>query len=110
MFHFLKKLALMISVIINKFFYLIKILNYKYLKILFNINLYDLDDFILNENDNINISPIFDDENGIYKDIILIQINKSESIDPKKLKEKNSYFLNVPFFEKVNINDICFYK
>ena len=74
------------------------------------ISLYDLDNFNLNENDNINIRPIFDDENGIYKDIILIQINKSENIDLKKLKEKNSYFLDVPFFEKVNINDICFYK
>ena len=71
------------------------------------INLSDIDNFILNENDKINIIPIFDDENGIYKDFLIVQINENESID---LNIKNNFFLNVPFFEKIDTNDICFYK
>ena len=59
------------------------------------------------ENNNIHICPIFDMENGIYKDFFLIQINNKYTIDFNEKKWDNSNFLiNVPFFEKIEYNNI----
>ena len=59
--------------------------------------LVDLND----DNNNINICPIFDIENGIYKDFLLIQINNISSID-----FESNILINVPFFENIKFNDI----
>lgn len=77
------------------------------------INLYDFSIFNFDQIDDIKIFPIFDDEKGIYKDVIIIQNNKEENINIQKLKEtkeKNTLILNVPFFEKISVYDIFYYK
>ena len=77
------------------------------------INLFDFSIFNFDQIDDIKIFPIFDDEKGIYKDVIIIQNNKEENINIQKLKEtkeKNTLILNVPFFEKISVYDIFYYK
>ena len=61
----------------------------------------------LNDDNNINIYPIFDDNNGIYTDFLLIQINNKSNIEIDEIKLDNSnILLNVPFFENIDFNDI----
>ena len=74
--------------------------NFIYQKDLFQIiNLKD-------DNSNINICPIFDMENGIYKDFFLIQINNKETIDFCDKLDDFNILITVPFFEKIDYLDI----
>ena len=61
----------------------------------------------LNDDNNINIYPIFDDNNGIYTDFLLIQINNKSNIEMDEIKLDNSnILLNVPFFENIDFDNI----
>ena len=69
-------------------------------------------ELILLKDDNAHICPMFDNENGIYNDYLLIQVNKSLNFDfdfnfnkTKKCNNSN-FFINVPFFEKIENIDI----
>ena len=72
------------------------------------INLNDFKNFKYDEDENIKIYPIFDDESGLYKDFIIVQITDEEKINLDEIKEENTLLLNVPFFERIAINDILF--
>ena len=64
-------------------------------------------EIINDEYSNIHICPIFDEENGIHKDLLFIQVNNQLNIDLNKIKfDKSNIILNVPFFENIEYNNI----
>ena len=59
------------------------------------------------DDDNVHICPIFDVDNGIHKDYLLIQVNKSPNLNINKLELNNSLILiSIPFFEKIESFDV----
>ena len=58
------------------------------------------------EDKNIKIYPIFDDENGIYKDFIIVQVNNEEKVNIEEINMETALLLNIPFFERIEISDI----
>ena len=58
------------------------------------------------ENNYVHICPIFDKENGIYKDFFLIQNNNKECIEYSDKWDNSNLLINVPFFEKIEYTDI----